>query len=150
MWHGAAWTFILWGALHALYQTFDLLKRRHFGEISLTTWYSKAITIAFVDLCIAFAWIFFRAHTFADLKRYLATMFAGNFKTTMMGLCAGQGPMTFAVCLIAIGLLAFSYLGPRDCAYQSLHKRFMFTMACVGAIVFLGMPSGGEFIYFQF
>ena len=150
LWHGAAWTFIIWGALHALYQTLALLKRRCVGEAKPRTWWFKALSVAVVNTGVVFAWIFFRARSFAELKSYLSVLFGCKFKTTMMGLYAAQGPMTFAVCCIAAGLLAVSYAAPRDCAFKAQSSRLLFTIGCIAAIVFLGMPSGGEFIYFQF
>lgn len=150
LWHGAAWTFIIWGALHALYQTLALLKRRFIGESNPRTWCAKAVSAAVVDCGVAFAWIFFRARSFSELKSYLSVLFGCKFKTTLMGLCAAQGPMTFAVCWVAAGLLVLSYAAPRDCAFKTRSGRLLFTVGCIAAIAFLGMPSGGEFIYFQF
>ena len=68
----------------------------------------------------------------------------------MMQLCAGLGPVVFAFCLAAVGLLALSYLAPQDCAFKSVRGRFAFSLACLAAIVFFAGPAGGEFIYFQF
>lgn len=153
LWHGASWTFIIWGGLHATYQTVDLIVRRFlFGKKTdlKPAWYSCLASVVLVNIGVTFAWIVFRAHTFSDLKRYLDVLFACNFHTSIAGLCALQGPMVLAVCLFAISMLALSYVGPRDCAYKTLRGRFIFTMICASTIVFLGMPAGGEFIYFQF
>jgi len=68
----------------------------------------------------------------------------------MMALCAGQGPMVLAACLLAIGLLGVSYLCPRDMNFKASKSKMIFSVCCIAAIMFLGMPSGGEFIYFQF
>ena len=150
LWHGASWTFIIWGALHALYQTCDLLKRRYWGVSETQAQWSQLLSVLGVNVCVIFAWIFFRANTFATLKTYLAMMFGGRFETTMMALCAGQGPMVFAVCVLAILLLGASYLCPGDMNFKTCKARVLFSIACIAAIMFLGMPSGGEFIYFQF
>ena len=150
LWHGAAWTFIIWGVLHALYQTLALIKWRCISPANPSSRWDKVASIVCVNIGVVFAWIFFRAHSFVELKSYLSVLFSCKFKTTMMGLCAAQGPMTFAVCCIAAGLLVLSYSAPRDCAFKGQRSRLMFTIGCIAAIVFLGMPSGGEFIYFQF
>lgn len=99
---------------------------------------------------VAFAWIFFRAQNYENLKSFMTILFNGGFHTTMTQLFAQLGPMTFLYCWLAVGLLAISYLTPPDCQFKSLQGKFFFTIACATAIVFLGMPSGGEFIYFQF
>ena len=150
LWHGASWTFIIWGALHALYQTCDLLKRRFCGMSPARNWWRNLCSVLGVNVCVVFAWIFFRANDFATLKKYLSVMFSGKFATTMMALCAAQGPMVFAVCVVAIVLLGASYLCPRDMNFKTCRSRMLFSVLCIAAIMFLGMPAGGEFIYFQF
>ena len=149
LWHGAAWTFVIWGGLHALYQTIDLIKRRYFPQKNTNICLSilnKIIVFVF----IAFAWIFFRAQSYENLKAFMTILFSGGFHTTMTQLFAQQGPMTFLYCWISVGLLALSYLTPIDCQFKTIKGKFLFTIACAAAIVFMGMPSGGEFIYFQF
>jgi D-alanyl-lipoteichoic acid acyltransferase DltB (MBOAT superfamily) len=150
LWHGAAWTFIIWGALHALYQTLDLIKNRVWGVNENKTLIMRVCSILLVNIGVIFAWIFFRAGSFAALSNYLKVMFSGNFNTTFMGLCAGQGPMVLMFCILSVLLLGASYLCPRDCQFRSLKAKFIFTVITIAAIVFMGMPTGGEFIYFQF
>jgi D-alanyl-lipoteichoic acid acyltransferase DltB (MBOAT superfamily) len=74
LWHGAAWTFVLWGALHgaaiALHRVWsDAGFRMH-------RWAGRALTLLFV-IC---AWVFFRAHNSHDAVKVLRGMFtSGNF-----------------------------------------------------------------------
>lgn len=144
LWHGAAWNFIIWGGIHALYQSIDIFRQRYLGIRH--TFINKIIVFVFVTL----AWIIFRARGFDNLKGFWVTLCLGGFKLTPTVIFASLGPMTFLYCWIAIGLLALSYLCPPDCRFKSLTGRYLFTIACSAAIVFIGMPSGGEFIYFQF
>jgi len=150
LWHGASWAFILWGALHALYLTIGLFKARLFGRQSTTSLVRAIASIIVVDIGAAFAWIFFRAGTIDQSIIYLKALLRCNFKTSLMALCAGIGPMQFGFCIIAIFMLGLSYLCPRDCRFKTLPSAFAFTICGIAAIVFLGMPSGGEFIYFRF
>lgn len=151
LWHGAAWTFVIWGGLHALFQTMGLIKRKVTGNAPPSRKMSIiALNVLGVNLGVAFAWIFFRAHDFAELKSFISVLFGPHWEFSMMRLCAGRGPMFFLVCLVGIGLLSLSYLTPRDCAFKTVRSRFVFTLACAAAIVLLGIPNGGEFIYFQF
>ena len=149
LWHGAAWTFVAWGALHALFQTLNILKRKFFGIGNDGIWRRFASVVG-VNVAVIFAWIFFRAGDFAGLVKYMNVLFSARFKTSMMQLCAANGPMTFAFCIAAVLLLGLSYCCPRDFMFKTLKARFAFTVACVAAIAFMGMPGGGEFIYFQF
>lgn len=149
LWHGAAWTFVAWGALHALFQTLNILKRKFFGIGNGGIW-KRFVSVVGVNIAVIFAWIFFRAGDFTNLVKYMNVLFSTRFKTSLMQLCAANGPMTFAYCLAAVFLLGISYCCPRDFAFKTLKSRFFFTIACVAAIAFMGMPGGGEFIYFQF
>lgn len=82
LWHGAGFSFFLWGALHAVYQIIgqltDSLRKRlknHIGIVpgSLSERiYQTVITFHMVT----FAWIFFRAPTLADVFQYLQQMFS--------------------------------------------------------------------------
>lgn len=76
LWHGASWNFVIWGALHGVYQIVGHLTRNvqsavfnplgKFGGL-LQNW----ITVALV----VFAWIFFRAETFADARYFAYNLF---------------------------------------------------------------------------
>lgn len=151
LWHGASWAFILWGALHALYLTIGVFKMRIFGRQAVADSHLRDIvSILIVDLGAAFAWIFFRAGTIEQSFLYLKALFRCKFETSLMALCAGIGPMQFGFCLVAIFLLAMSYFAPRDCRFKAKRSAFIFAACGIAAIIFLGMPSGGEFIYFRF
>lgn len=150
LWHGASWAFVLWGALHAFFLTLGAFRRKYCPRLSTSGSLAGIGAIILVDGGVVLAWVLFRAGTLDKASIYLKAMFACNFKTTLMSLCAGQGPMTFLFCCIAASLLLLSYVVPRDCKFTSWRSQFGFISLCIGAIVFFGMPSGGEFIYFQF
>lgn len=71
LWHGAAWTFVFWGLLHGLYQIVAILTnpiREKIGEKLQTDNHTvtyKWIRIIVTFLLVNFAWVFFRADTFA-------------------------------------------------------------------------------------
>lgn len=74
LWHGAGWTFIVWGGLHGLYLIINH-SWRHFRPKSarpglLATWCSRVITF----LAVVVAWVFFRADDFGDAIRLLTGM----------------------------------------------------------------------------
>ncbi len=152
LWHGAAWTFVIWGGLHGLFLVLGGLRKRLFppkeGDVSSRI--TAVLQILSVNVGVAFAWIFFRAGTFEGLARYMKVLFSLKLKTSLMALFAAMGPMHFLFCLIAIGLLALSYACPRDCRFATNRGRVMYIVACMTAIVFLAGPNSGEFIYFKF
>ena len=75
LWHGAAWTFVLWGALHGLYQILEALRKKYFGEPTYNHWWSKALKMLFVFFLVNMAWIFFRANTIDDAFTAIVKMF---------------------------------------------------------------------------
>ena len=157
LWHGASWTFVCWGALHATFLSLGILRRRLFapGQSSPSCPVRTAQAVRWLQRLVVFSgvcftWIFFRAKTFGEVSDYIGELFAFKMPSSMMQLCAGLGPVVFAFCLASVGLLALSYLAPGDCAFKSVRGRFMFSLACLAAIAFIAGPAGGEFIYFQF
>ena len=72
IWHGAGWTFVLWGAMHGAALVVHRLWQN--TGIKLNKVFSWLVTFVFVNV----AWVFFRAETFADAQRILKGMFLGN------------------------------------------------------------------------
>ncbi len=150
LWHGANWTFVIWGALHALYQTIGWLRVKFLKTQPSVHKMAILRDIILTNISVMFAWIFFRAQSFGQVSDYLQTLCTGGFHPTMMALCAGQGPMVLFYCCVAVLLLVLSYLSPRDCQVKTMWGKTFFASACILAIIFFGQPTGGEFIYFQF
>lgn len=150
LWHGASWAFILWGAIHAVYLTLGAVKTRIFGRQTATNFIGRLFSILVVDLGVVFAWIFFRAGTIENAAKYLGVLFRKPWNTSLMAWCAGLGPMNLGYCILAIAIFSLTALCPKDCQFATIRARWLFTLACAALIVFLGMPSGGEFIYFRF
>lgn len=68
LWHGAGWTFVMWGLLHGgALIIFHLWQKIPFH---LPRWISWAITFNFINV----SWVFFRAQTFSDVKKVLKGM----------------------------------------------------------------------------
>jgi alginate O-acetyltransferase complex protein AlgI len=76
LWHGAQWTFVMWGALHALYRvlTRSLESSRFYAERV-----PRFVKILFVFCLVTFAWIFFRARTFEDAWTIVTRIFVSGW-----------------------------------------------------------------------
>ena len=66
LWHGAGWTFVIWGGLHGLYLVVNTLWQRAreklFGhDLSRSTVLGRIISTLFTFICVVAAWVFFRA-----------------------------------------------------------------------------------------
>jgi len=70
LWHGAAWTFVVWGGLHGLLLAIErLLGRRRFYRQLPTP-----LRVAWTFLLVLVAWVFFRANDLPTATRYLGNM----------------------------------------------------------------------------
>ena len=73
LWHGAGWTFVIWGGLHGLYLVINHGWRRFGpapGSGTVSVWSGQILTF----VAIVIAWVFFRADDVGDAKRFLAGM----------------------------------------------------------------------------
>lgn len=71
LWHGAKWTFVVWGAYHGLL----LVLERWRGKKSLWGWLPRPGRIAVTFLLMLFSWVLFRADSMADAMQYFRAMF---------------------------------------------------------------------------
>jgi len=140
LWHGASWTFVLWGAVHAAGR---FLTR----ELERTTFYRQCVPRIVRQLAVfgfvTFAWIFFRAETISDAQVVIARI-----------LTSGCGDPECP--LLAVGLILGAWI--YQFAWESRFRGVLelpvvrFT-AIVSMILWLGLfaPSGAEpFIYLRF
>jgi D-alanyl-lipoteichoic acid acyltransferase DltB (MBOAT superfamily) len=88
-WHGANWTFIVWGALHGIYEVVWLRtgqvreKLAHATRLDRSPRLQKAIAILVTFSLVDFAWIFFRANTLADALYIVTHLFSGYHSTNL-------------------------------------------------------------------
>ncbi len=146
-WHGAAWTYVIWGGLHGFYLVVEKLTapwtgrlpapiRRYFGWI----------------LCLLLtmvAWVFFRANDLPQALTIVKMMFNCNFSTW-------HAPIYGKIILIEIIMLGYVLLTMHGFTYQRLmEKKFLsrlepWLLVLIGIVsVFLRGPDT-SFIYFQF
>ncbi len=83
LWHGANWTFVIWGGLHGTYMLVSLLTKGLRGKIVL---YSGINKIPYINhffqilstfMLVAFAWLFFRANNLSDALYIAQHLFSG-------------------------------------------------------------------------
>lgn len=83
LWHGAEWSFVIWGAIHAMYQiagSITLNKRKalcHVLKIDRETAAYRMWQRLCVFVMTTFAWVFFRAGSLGAALNYIARMFTG-------------------------------------------------------------------------
>jgi alginate O-acetyltransferase complex protein AlgI len=110
LWHGAAWTFVIWGALHGFYLVVNHGWRwlaGRMGGLALPAPLSGALGWVLTMLAVLIAWVFFRATNVAEAVQMLRAM-AGHVPAT--DLLAGRQTSW----MILVPLLAFTVLLPNS------------------------------------
>ncbi len=140
LWHGAAWTFVIWGVLHAAGRFLTReLERSEFYAKKVPRFPKQLAVFAFVT----FAWIFFRAETFSDATIIVKKIFT-----------AGLSDPRFPLLALALCLCVWIY----QFMFESKAKKILeLSPVRIGIVVcmilYLMMFSGSSseaFIYFQF
>lgn len=160
LWHGASWTFIIWGALHGTYLIIGRISRKTRSKFNAAIGLNKKHRLLkYTDLLItfslvAFAWIFFRAKTLSAAVIIIKNMFSGlsHFKVLKPGL----GPDYMILSVAGILIMESVHLLQRH--YQMRHmlrqKPFIVRWAVYNIVVimilFFGVYTRQQFIYFQF
>ena len=155
IWHGANYTYIIWGALHGLYSIIYILIKpwqRKPPQNSFAGWLMRVGNIALTFTLVTFAWIFFRANSVHDaftLIGHLSSFGAMPF--------IGDGISNFAHSILAILILfvieyKMEYMPHQFNLFTSpnIVVRWGSIAAALFLILILGVFNGGQFIYFQF
>ena len=148
LWHGANWTFIIWGSLHAFYLIFGVLTKRIRNKITLSFGsFNTLINRIVVFLLVTFAWIFFRAKTLSESKLIINKLFSFDFSFNLTQICAEKGLLNFILTFVCILLLLIITI-PKE--PQNSNRSIAFLIITSFLIVILGKNESAEFIYFQF
>ncbi|UVT19568.1 MAG: MBOAT family protein [Nitrospira sp.] len=154
-WHGANWTFIVWGGLHGLYLIVYRLAERVTRRLSSSTQQHKPILVLrVVKVIVTFhlvvlAWVFFRADSLETAVQILQKIALDHGSLFW-------DPTIIPQALCATAALFFLDLFNRRTGYwakpESFHLGFKMAYAVVlfFGVVLFGMDSGSQFIYFQF
>ncbi len=142
IWHGAAWTYVVWGLLHAV-------GRCGTRELESTAWWRDRVprfvkqVLVFSFVCLA--WIFFRARTMTDAMAVLTGIFTKPWGKP-------EFPLLMGVLLVAVWLYEeFFARGERTRRVLELQPaRLGMALVMVAWLMIVAAPSSASFIYFQF
>jgi alginate O-acetyltransferase complex protein AlgI len=152
LWHGASWSFVIWGGLHGLYLTIERFLRERFGRkdgaasLRSLQWSSMLGTFLVVTL----TWTFFRS---TDLKR------AVDLLASAFGLAAGgvrlSGTGTQLQVLLPLAAIVFGHWYLRDTSLLGAIERLpnfarIGIIAAMAAGIMFASGDSRAFIYFQF
>lgn len=174
IWHGAGWTFLIWGALHGAYLIINhgwhsILKRHDLSALHNSLAF-KLFAHALTLLAVMIAWVFFRAPDTATAMTLLSGM-SGLHGVTVDN---GSAPVDSLTGLLVCGglmLVAFfmpntqqltGYIGPAGAYRSHVPKHFSLLLAwkpsaqwasyagLLLALCLMSLSQVSEFIYFQF
>ena len=151
LWHGAAWTFVAWGALHGFYLWLERLCRRFFADQEWTQRTLVRLGMGLLTFAmITLTWVFFRANDFATAGKLISAMF--GFSNEGMGVLTTTDMVITAV-VISI-LLCLSWILRDRMVEDVVGKVPWWLGGCAWAAmlirIILTQGGGGAFIYFQF
>ncbi len=159
LWHGAAWTFVAWGALHGVYLCINHAWA-NYGPPVAPRFARLANIAAFIltFLSVVVAWVFFRADSMASALFVLSRM------ADPAQIAFGRGEMANGVFIMVYAAIAWFAPNTQEImgydhqnrrvgeALRAWQKRpaFIYLTAAVLAFGILGIQQHSEFIYFRF
>lgn len=144
LWHGAGWTFVLWGALHGVFLMINHQWRRLGRKLP------SALAWGMTFLCVVICWVFFRAATFAEGWAIIVAMFGGS------GAAWNAWHVSASVRKVAEVLLALTIVlaimpNPQVLLQKFRPNKFWWCATLAMLIwAMLHFNQYSEFLYFQF
>lgn len=158
-WHGANWTFIIWGALNAIYFLPLLLtnnNRKNLGVVAegkLLPSYRELIAMLTTFGLTVFAWIFFRAENVSHAFSYIW----GIFSETLFSVpYFKNGTNSYSTIGFIFFFILIEWLGRNDQfaieELKSFNKiiRWILYLTLIFTIIIMQSNNNSSFIYFQF
>lgn len=151
LWHGAAYTFVIWGAMHGACMVIERLVygdkiKTITNKLSVANALRWMVTFAIVN----FAWIFFRVNNLSDVMTIFQKIFT-NTGRIFIDADTMVYAFMFAILVFAVDFVDEYYSGK----VRLLNSRYTIVrwatyIALVMMVLLFGVLDGGSFIYFQF
>ena len=143
LWHGANWTFVLWGAWHGGILVLERYWEQRFGKPLLPAWLRVVKTM----LLVIIGWVLFRATDIAGAGRMFQGMLGFNGMALSSPVEWQVTPDRLAVLILGIGLIyAMPWLKRQGAPYV----RYLIMPLFLWAVATLSSQSFTPFLYFQF
>jgi alginate O-acetyltransferase complex protein AlgI len=144
LWHGAAWTFVIWGALHGIYLVLAIMRDKYLPfKLPKNTF----LSIIFTFVLVMITWVFFRAKGLYNAKIILSKVFDfGDYGSFSMPFTLNE----FVFCWMLMIVLFLKDIFMKEIKTSNTP---MFYAKFVGLLLvcyFFGIFSSNQFIYFQF
>ena len=149
LWHGASWTFVVWGGLHGIYLSIERRLRGRFAgyrpgplalfALGMLTW-----------MLVNVAWVFFRAKTFDKAWQVLTAMFGAHTEAKPI-----LSTMLITATLAIVAGIVAAHWAMRQRTLKSALLRvpaiaMSMVMGLMAFLIVISQGNGSAFIYFQF
>lgn len=151
LWHGANWTFVIWGAIHGLVLVGERVvkvKWAERGPIGLPPELVKAMQWFLTFHIVCFAWVFFRAQSFGGAMEVFGRLFSSGGSSSLV---------TVVLMVTVLAMVASQFVPPRipervTVEFAKLAPVLQIVALGFGVMVVnaLGPEGIAPFIYFQF
>ena len=166
LWHGASWTFVVWGALHGFYLCIERLIRENFmatkpipadipvihqaSMMPSSKSFNNFLLALFTFFLVNVTWVFFRARDFTAAWRMLSAMF-GQSKN---GLALLPDIDIIKVTVVIVLMIIFHWFMRNTSVLATAQKTKWWVIGLVWSFFIIAIissqKSGDSFIYFQF
>jgi alginate O-acetyltransferase complex protein AlgI len=151
IWHGANWTFVVWGAIHGFGLAIERWVKERWKPLGVPAPIVKTLQWALTFVIVCLAWVFFRATDMANAFDVLGQLFTGE------GLVNTKSLVTPMVMIVIVLMIASQFVPPRiperiSIAFARVPPIFQVLVGAAGLalISVLGPEGVAPFIYFQF
>lgn len=149
LWHGAKWTFVVWGAFHGLL----LVLERWNGKRSFYYWLPKPGRIAATFLLMLFSWVMFRADSLTAAVEYYRAMFGLSSSSDVSVLLSAIIYTPYHLLIMAVcAFLVFQPLQAHDWAMTPItwRRTAIVVPLFLFALMVMYSQAFNPFLYFQF
>ena len=149
LWHGAAWTFVVWGALHGIYQVIEhALRGENKQAKPPPTVVADLVKIAITFMLVLVAWVFFRAASVADAMTILRAMF---WPPSLHVTAPAKSMLKDAIWVVPMLVyFTWAYLRERGVKLSPSPVRLGVALGCLAFLTLVCREVSDAFIYFQF
>lgn len=150
LWHGAAYTFIIWGAMHGACMVIErLIYGERIKKISDKISVANIIRLIITFTIVNFAWIFFRINDIGDVMQIFKKIFTEPGKPFLDTNTLLMGFVAIAIVFI-YDLVNEKHLNMHLLSSRRMAVRYLTAIMLIVYILAFGVLNGGSFIYFQF
>jgi D-alanyl-lipoteichoic acid acyltransferase DltB (MBOAT superfamily) len=158
LWHGANWTYIIWGALHGFYQVFGMMTKNIRGKITGLVFkensvFHKIIQMGITFSLVCFAWVFFRAKNVGEAFTIIERIFVHPGRLLFENETKIHVFYSFIAIFILLAVEVRREFARRNILILENMNRFLrygVYSALIIVMLLMGVFDAGQFIYFQF